>query len=386
MKSKVVVKFCLTYDLDKLGEVLTESLNLIGGPLAFFQSGKRALLKPNLLTNAKPEEGITTHPNFVQTVVRILKKAGLEVAIADIPGEHRLEANLEKVYKATGMYDVAQKEGIKLLTETKFIEEDGVIFSSWVREFDYLVSLPKFKTHSLMTLTGAVKNVFGLTPRLYRVNLHKKFVRQDDFARMLLDVYRKCKPTISFVDGIVAMEGNGPAHSGILKDTRLVATSTDALALDSILTCIMGLKPHDIATNREGKLQNLGVTDLEEIEVLGDSLEGFRTSDFELPPAHLLNRLPKSTLKFLNRLAEFRPRVDKIKCNGCRICIENCPLSAIVLVSKKARIDYTKCVDCFCCLEVCSIGAMKTKSGPLIHILKLRERFRKFASALGGGD
>jgi uncharacterized protein (DUF362 family)/Pyruvate/2-oxoacid:ferredoxin oxidoreductase delta subunit len=316
----------------------------------------------------------------VQAVVQILKNIGLEVAIADIPGEHKLEANLEKVYNVTGMLDVARKEGIRLLTETKFIEQDGVIFSSWVREFDYLVSLPKFKTHSLMTLTGAVKNVFGLTPRLYRVNLHKKFVRQDDFAKMLLDVYRKCKPTISFVDGIVAMEGNGPAYSGILKNVGLVATSTDALALDSILTYIMGLKPQDIATNREGKLQDLGVTDLEEIEVLGDRLEGFRTSDFELPPMHLLNRLPKSTLKFLNRLAEFRPKVDRPKCNGCRVCIENCPLLAIELKDKKAKIDYQKCVNCFCCLEVCPIGAMKTKSGPLIYALKFYEQFRKLAS------
>src|SRR3989338_10395657 len=107
MKSKVVVKSCFTYDLDKLQEVLTESLNLIGGPSAFFKQGGSALIKPNLLTNAKPDNGITTHPNFVQAVVRILKNIGLEVAIADIPGEQKLEANLEKGYNVTGMQDVA---------------------------------------------------------------------------------------------------------------------------------------------------------------------------------------------------------------------------------------------------------------------------------------
>lgn len=378
MKSKVAIKNCLTYDLDKLQGALAECLSLLGGPSAFFKAGKSALIKPNLLTNSKPEEGITTHPNFVQALVRILKKAGLDLAIADIPGEHRLESNLERVYQATGMQDVAKKEGIRLLTEMKFIEEDGVIFSSWVREFDYLVSLPKFKTHSLMTLTGAVKNVFGLTPRLYRIGLHKNFIQQGDFAKMLLDVYRKCRPTISFVDGIVAMEGNGPAHSGTLRNAGLVAVSEDALALDSILAYTMGLKPYDIATNREGGLQGLGKTDLEEIEVLGDNLQDFKTTDFKFPPAYLFSRFPKLALKFLNRLAEFRPRVDKSKCNGCSICIENCPLSAIAPWNRKARIDYQKCVDCFCCLEVCPIGAMKTKSGPLIHALKTREKFRKF--------
>lgn len=380
MKAKVVLKSCFTYDLEKLEDVLTESLWLLGGPAAFFKPGKRALVKPNLITNSKPEEGITTHPNFVQAVVGILKRAGLKVAIADIPGEHKLEANLERVYNATGMRDVAKKEGIELLAGSKFIEEDGVIFSSWVREFDYLVSLPKFKTHSLMTLTGAVKNIFGLTPRFYRVNLHKRFARPDDFAKMLLDVYRKCKPTISFVDGIVAMEGNGPGYSGTLRNVGLVATSNDAFALDSILAYVMGLKPHDIATNREAKLQNIGVTDLEDIEIVGENLEDFKTVDFKLPPAYFLGRLPKSTLRFLNRLAEFRPRVDKSKCNGCSICIENCPLSAIGLQSKKAKINYQKCVDCFCCLEVCPEGAMKTKSGPLIYALKFREQFKKFVS------
>src|SRR3989338_7668947 len=116
MKSKVVVKSCFTYELDKLEEALTESVLLLGGPLTFFKAGRSALVKPNLLTNAKPEEGITTHPNFVQAVVRILKKAGLKVAIGDIPGEQNLEAKVERVYKATGMQNVAESEGVKLLT------------------------------------------------------------------------------------------------------------------------------------------------------------------------------------------------------------------------------------------------------------------------------
>jgi uncharacterized protein (DUF362 family)/Pyruvate/2-oxoacid:ferredoxin oxidoreductase delta subunit len=382
MKSKVAVKSCLTYDLDKLEEILMESLLLVGGLSAFFKRGESALIKPNLLTDARPEEGITTHPNFVQAVVRILKRAGLEIAIADIPANHKLEANLKRVYNVTGMWNVAEREGVRLLTETKFIEEAEVILSSWIREFDHFISLPKFKTHSLLMLTGAVKNIFGLTPRLYRVNLHKRFAHPDDFAKMLLDVYRKCKPTISFVDGIVAMEGNGPAYNGRLRNVGLVAASSDAFALDSILAYIMGIKPDDIPTNREGRLQNLCITDLECIEIIGDNLEDFKKSDFKLPPTYLIKKLPRTAIKLVNRFAEFRPRVDKYKCNGCRVCIENCPLSAIEFQNKKAKIDYRKCVDCFCCLEVCPIGAMKTRSGTLIHALKFREQFKKWANAL----
>jgi len=359
-----------------------ESLLLVGGPSAFFKRGESALIKPNLLTDARPEEGITTHPNFVQAVVRILKRADLELAIAGIPANHKLEANLERVYNVTGMWNVAKREDVRLLTETKFIEEAEVIFSSWIREFDHLISLPEFKTHSLLMLTGAVKNIFGLTPRLYRVNLHKRFTQPDDFAKILLGVYKKCKPTISFVDGIGAMEGNGPAYSGTLRNVGLVAASSDAFALDSILACIMGIKPDDIPTNREGRLQNLCITDLEDIEVIGDNLEDFKKFDFKLPPTYLIKQLPQTALELVNRFAEFRPRVDKYKCNGCRICIENCPLSAIELQNKKAKIDCGKCVDCFCCLEVCSIGAMKTRSGPLIRALKLREQFKKLANAL----
>lgn len=382
MKAKVALKVCANYDLDRLQVCLEESLSLLGGASAFFKADRSALIKPNLLTDAPPDKAITTHPNFVQAVVRLLKKAGLKVAIADIPGEHKLEANLEKVYKATGMYDVAHKESIKLLTETKFIEEDGVIFSSWVREFDYLVSLPKFKTHSLTILTGAVKNIFGLTPRLYRIKLHKEFTQPDDFAKMLCDVFSKCKATITFVDGILALEGNGPAYSGIPRNVGLVASSGDAFALDSMLTYIMGLKPDDIPTNKEARLHNLGVTDLADIEAVGDDLEDFKTLDFKLPPKYLITKLPKPALKLLFKFAEFRPRVDKSICNGCSICIQNCPLLAIELKDKKAKIDYKKCVDCFCCLEVCPIGAMKTKSGPLIQALKFREQFKKFISTL----
>src|SRR3989338_8195649 len=110
MKSKVAVKSCSTYELDKVEKVLTESISLLGGISAFFRSGKRVLIKPNLLTDSRPEKGITTHPNFVRAIVRIIKRAGFEVAIADIPGEHRLESNLERVYKASGMREVAQAE------------------------------------------------------------------------------------------------------------------------------------------------------------------------------------------------------------------------------------------------------------------------------------
>ncbi|OGW83762.1 MAG: hypothetical protein A2987_00755 [Omnitrophica bacterium RIFCSPLOWO2_01_FULL_45_10] len=377
MKSKVAVKSCSTYELDKVEKVLTESISLLGGISAFFRSGKRVLIKPNLLTDSRPEKGITTHPNFVRAIVRIIKRAGFEVAIADIPGEHRLESNLERVYKASGMREVAQAEDVRLLTETKFVEEDGVIYSSWVKEFDHIISAPKFKTHSLTTLTGAVKNMFGLTPRLYRIRLHKRFLRQNDFAKMLINVYKKCKPTLSMVDGIVAMEGNGPAHSGTLRNVGLIAVSADGLSVDSVLANVMGLKPNDIPTNLEGGRQSLGITAMEDIEIVGDNLENFKKDDFDLPPAYLVTQLPDSALKFLNRFAEFRPRVDRHICNGCGICIENCPLSVIELEGKKARIDYTRCVDCFCCLETCPIGAMKTKSGPLIHALKFREWFRK---------
>src|SRR3989338_1881975 len=142
MKSKVVVKSCSDYELERVEGVLRECLYSLGGADNFFKPGGRALIKPNLLTDARPEEGITTHPNFVQAMVRVLKKEGLKVAIADIPAEFKLEANIKKVYQITGMQEVAEKEEIALLTDSKFIEEDGVVFSSWVREFDYLISLP----------------------------------------------------------------------------------------------------------------------------------------------------------------------------------------------------------------------------------------------------
>ena len=232
------------------------------------------------------------------------------------------------------------------------------------------------------SLDGAVKNIFGLTPRLYRVNLHKNFTKPDDFAVMLLDVYRKCKPTIAFVDGIMALEGDGPAHKGTPRKVGLVAASSDALALDSILAHIMGLKPDDIATNRQGRIQNLGVTDLEEIRIKGDDIKNFLGEGFKLPAGYLFSCLPKAVVKILSRFAEFRPRVDKFKCNGCRICIENCPLSVIEIKGRKAKIDYRKCIDCFCCLEVCPMGAMKTKSGPLIYALKIKGYFNALVNNL----
>lgn len=381
MKAKVCIKGCRTYDLADLEKAISECLDYLGGCSVFFKKGARVLLKPNLLTDAAPEEGITTHPRFVQAVARVLKRHGVDVAVADIPAEHRLEANSERVYLKTGMREIAEREGLRLLSGPKFVEEDGVIFSAWAREFDGLVSLPKFKTHSLTTLTGAVKNMFGLTPRLYRIHLHKTYVKSEDFARMLVQVWEKCRPALSIVDGIVGMEGNGPGHSGTVRDVGVVVASGDAFAADSVLARMMGLKPLDISTNKEGKRRGAGVVDVADIEIGGDAHLARAVPGFALPPASLLLRFPAWAVVFLNALAEFRPRVDRGKCNGCRICAENCPISAIDFPGRQARIDYAKCVDCFCCLEVCPIGAMKTKTGPLVRGLETLKVLKRWVDS-----
>jgi len=266
---------------------------------------------------------------------------------------------------------VAEQEGVKLVDFGHPVWKKNFPMTKWLDFCDYFISLPKFKTHNFMILTGAVKNLFGLVSGVYKIELHKRYPAQKDFAKMLVDIYEITKPALTIIDGIVSLEGDGPATSGIPKNTGFILAGSDCVAMDSILALIMGLSPLDILTNQEAKRRNLGVTDLKDMVILGDNLSGFIDKNFKLPRTSIIGEIPSPFLDIAKAMFKFYPKIEYNRCVGCFACINICPAKAMSIKNKKVAINYSKCISCFCCQEVCLYSAIKTKKSILTKIIGL---------------
>ena len=297
MKSKVSVVKCDKYNEKELISGLRNSLDLIGGISYFIKKDDKVLIKPNLLSASTPDTGIDTHPEFVRAAIKIIKETKAKVYLGDSPSVWGSPEDIDLVYEKSGIKRVAEEENVNLVKLNKVSMKSNYPFSSLIDECNRIVSLPKFKTHDLMTLTGAVKNLFGLIPGLYKTELHKRALHAEDFSRILVDIYSIVKPTLSIVDGIVAMEADGPASGGKLRNLGLIFASSDAVALDSVLSIIMGLKPADILSTKEAYRRGLGSMNLDDIEVLGEKIEDLVVDDYKLPQVSFLNRIPRPFLK-----------------------------------------------------------------------------------------
>ena len=182
-------------------------------------AGRRVLLKPNLLMKRRPEEATTTHPLVVEAAARLLLDWGAsEVTIADSPGGPYTRPLLHSIYETCGMTAAARQSGARLNEDTGFTtlrrEENRLVreFSiiNPVAEADLVVSVCKLKTHSMTTLSGGVKNLFGCIPGLQKPELHLRFPEKADFGEMLVDLALTVKPALTIVDAVVGMEGDGP--------------------------------------------------------------------------------------------------------------------------------------------------------------------------------
>ncbi|NOY77369.1 MAG: DUF362 domain-containing protein [Calditrichaeota bacterium] len=371
-KAFVAVHSCSSYSLPEVENAIRKVLSEMGGIEAFVRPGDRVLLKPNLLAAHPPEKAVTTHPAVVEAVARLVQEAGGQVWIGDSPsGSIR---GIKRFWKVSGFLEVAERVGAELVSfETGALSlkvKNGrrYFLSKWVEDADVVINLPKFKTHNLMLFTGAVKNMYGTLPGLQKGDFHRLAPHPADFAKILLDVYELTRPTLSIMDGIIGMEGNGPA-AGQSRKVGLIFASTDAVALDVVASFLMGYSPESLPTVREARERGTGATGWKAIETSVPDLESLRIPDFKLPSNWKIRVIPKPILKALGRVLWTRPAADPKKCIGCSICVENCPVDAMRLVNKIPVIDYKKCINCLCCDEICPENAMIQERSFLARIL-----------------
>lgn len=372
MNSKVSIIKCKTYDSSLVFEAVKKAIDLIGGISAFIKPGSKVLIKPNLLMAKEPEFGVTTHPEVVRAVIKILKGINCAVYLGDGPSVWGSQTgNVERVYEMSGMRKVAQEEGVNLVKFDKKRWRGKFPLTAWLDTCDYFVSIPKFKTHDLTVLTGAIKNLFGLVWDTYKTELHKQYFAQGEFAKILVDIYREARPQLTVIDGIVAMEGDGPATSGKLRNTGLIFAGSDCVALDSVLASIMGLEPFDVLTTKEAAERGLGTADIGSIEILGERLEDAVDKPFLLPTTSLKKKIPEPIVSLAKKLIKYYPCVERDNCIACAACIQACPSKAITLKKEKIVFDYSGCIACFCCQEACPNAAIKIKKSLFAKIIGL---------------
>jgi uncharacterized protein (DUF362 family)/NAD-dependent dihydropyrimidine dehydrogenase PreA subunit len=379
MKSSVSIVKCLNYDEEIVLNELRRSIDLIGGIQTFVGKGNRVLLKPNLLYGRSPEKAVTTHPAIVKGMIQIVREAGGVPFIGDSPS-------------VGSMIKAAEKAGIKTVAEgmkCPLVEFDKPIFPTkgrgkifkqleidqTVLEADVIINLPKWKTHTQMLLTLGVKNLFGCIPGPRKAVWHLKAGEdRKTFAQILVDVYQVIRPSLTVLDGVVGMEGNGP-NSGRPIRLGLILASGDSLHLDQIVCDLLGISRKSLLTNRMAFENGMGK---DKIDVLGEKVEAVRISSFQFPtPSQIDWGLPKFLSKALKNALTSKPIIDQEICKRCDRCTEICPPKALTKEGKDLIFDYRQCIRCFCCLEVCQEGAIKIEPGWALKLVGRKQKAAK---------
>ena len=271
-KSKVVVLLCEAYEEEQIYTLLKNGLEQLGGLETLIGKEEKILLKPNLLKKAEVEKAVITHPVVVGAFARILREEGYDnIVLADSCGH----GTTRQVIQGTGMDIYLEKYQIPAIDYTKGVHVDNpegiqakeFILPQELLEADCVISLSKMKTHALERITGAVKNSYGFIYGKNKAIGHTKYPSADSFARMLIDLNQYVKPRLYIMDGITAMEGNGPG-SGDPVAMNVILMSTDSVALDSVFARLVYLKPELVPTNYHGEKMGLGNCREENIEVV----------------------------------------------------------------------------------------------------------------------
>lgn len=377
--AEVSIVKCKDYSENNVRQALGEALSAIGG-LDMIKPGMKVGIKVNLVTGAKPEKAVTTHPAMVCELIRMLNERGAEAVVGDSPGGLYTSAFVNGVYTVSGLRPV-EKLGAKLNQDfsekkTQYSEAEVLKefeYTAWLDSVDVIINFAKLKTHGMMGMSAAAKNMFGAIPGIVKPEYHFRFPDYDKFASMIVDLDEYFKPVINIVDAVVGMEGNGPTM-GTPRQIGCIIASPSPHKADLVCSHILGLKVDELPILKCAVRRGLCPAALSEVSVYGDPGE-FYISDYN-------NIAHRSSIVFngkgffrgmIFRIIQWavrsRPALKKDECVGCRVCENICPAKAIRMVNGKAKIDRSLCISCFCCQEFCPKGAMKVKRPFVAKIL-----------------
>ena len=351
-----------SYDKNLIKETLLEMIEKTSFPGV---RGKKILIKPNILSDAQKEKAITTNPVVVEALIEIVKEKGATlVLVGDSPGLQSPSFNA----KACGVKDAIERTGAVFEDFTKHprshtvYKKINVPMAKALDEVDVVISVAKFKTHQLMMQTGAVKNMFGLVPGLNKSPLHLKCPSVEEFARLIVSIFKESHTSYSIIDAVMGMEGAGPAN-GNPRKVGLLISSEDAFASDYAEAVIMGYEKKDMPIFLEGERE--GLTNPTEYRYPLLNANDLIIKDYKRIESKKKSLFSALILPFFSRYFETRKAKKrkapefKDNCIKCRRCIEICPAKALKMGEKHPEINTSLCIRCYCCHEMCPVDAIK---------------------------
>ncbi len=345
-------------DYRDAGDAFRRCLELLTGAGAgpFAAPGEPVLLKPNLLAPHPPEAAVTTHPAVVEAALAAAADLGAKAVVADSPGL----GSAQRVARAAGIAEACRRHGVPLVdlgrgeaAEVAGATFRGLTVAREALEARWLWNLPKWKTHTMMGLTLGVKNLYGCVPGKRKIAEHFRAGRdRGAFARLLLDLETLLQPTLTVLDGVVAMEGPGPSRGRPVPRGLLLA-SPDAAALDAEAARLSGFAPGAVPTVQASL--DTGRLAPARVRVLGDPAEVRRLAPAPGSPADWV--APRLIKRLVRGAVSPAPRFATATCTGCGVCRQACPAHALG-PGTPPELAEGACIRCYCCQELCPSGAV----------------------------
>jgi len=377
-RSRVALIECPDYDSERVLQAVRKGIGLLGGIGRFVAANEKILLKPNCLSGADPQKNITTHPALLKAMGRLCQESGAMASYGDSPGFGSAAGALAKsgltaAAREIGMEQADFSTAVQVSFNEALVAKQLVLAKASL-ETDGIISLAKMKTHGFMRITGAVKNQFGCVPGVRKAEFHLKMPQAEHFAAMLVDINRYLRPRLYVLDGIVAMEGNGPG-SGTPRNLKVLLLSSDPAALDAVFCRLVHMPRQYVPTMKPAALSGLGRVQDDEIEICGDEVSRLECPDFKVvrQPAVTIDR---SFPYYLKEWVTPRPIIEPALCQNCGVCTEVCPLQpkavrpAAAKGEKNPVYDYRRCIRCYCCQELCPHRAITIKRPLLSRLIQ----------------
>ncbi len=351
--SKVIIR---NADYDHVRPVVREIFDAF--PLELIN--KKVFIKPNLVRHEPPEKAVTTHPLLLRAIAEEVKRRGGKPYIGDNGTDVR------NLYRITGVEKECAPFMVNISKAARLLEIGGfqVPISRFILDAEVYISVPKLKTHGIAGMTCCLKNSFGLLPGYAKPRVHAQSGHAKRFTEFLVELYRWKTPDLCIVDGILAMEGNGPSFGDPRRVGKIIA-GRDGIAVDTVCSRLIGYeKPRGIKSIDLAEKKGLVRFDIDHPELDGpwDVMGNFvhpdtytvntpgRKSSFAANQEHIF--------QVWSELGHVMPALQEGLCTKCGDCAPACPSGALVL-QPYPELDSGKCTSCFSCVEACPEQALR---------------------------
>ena len=287
MSAVVSLERCPSYEPAAVSAALDRMLEHLGGLEQFVRKGDRVLVKPNLLTAQPPENAATTHPQVIDALLARLVDLGAQPTIGDSPAFGWVQT----VAEACGIAAVARRYGVPLIdfsqpapvpsirpaVRKQFVTDRSVL------EADVVINVAKLKSHRQLGFTGCTKNLYGCMPGKRKAYFHfERGNRDDDFARLIAAFAYSIPVTLNLLDGIVAMQRDGPS-GGDPRPLGALLAGTDPISVDAVAAEVIRPPEPDRLLLHACRELRLGSPEVDTIELRGEAVRELAVADFIHP-------------------------------------------------------------------------------------------------------